>query len=364
MLLRHAFDLLTCLFQPILVAAAVDFEMVAGKRQGDLTRRIANEVRLRRRLDLGMDPVPPMGQSVATYRPLAERRKHELEGGIVIIGRPTFKEFMAGLKMGWTDGLEEVDPDEQLARELASDGHFDEPEDAAVGDNNKASDSPKIPGLSSPLYSPILTHPSHPSSTEARLPFSESLNTPPTTIPPTPPLLLVRFTNYVGFTQIPRMMWDFFNQRHKVRSGAEAGYRLVMNHTRPVIPPSGEPELQTYENGDLDFDNRVESFYKKSLSPISADIDKARNRYNEALPAKLANARALARGTREPTKDEKEHPPPTEVELRAERMKNEQRWRRDLEGWDIVKPTQNVVWDDRFRDSLRIFINPRDSDID
>jgi import inner membrane translocase subunit TIM54 len=303
-----------------------------------------------------------MAQAIATYKPLAEKRKHELEGGIVIIGRPTFKEFMAGLKQGWTDGLEEVDQDELLARELESDGHFDEPEEA---DNSEISAPQKIPGLSGPLYSPLFAQPPHPPSPERRLPFSESLNTAPTTIPPTPPLLLVTFTNYIGFTQIPRMVWDFFNQRHKVHSGAEAGYRLVMKHNRPIIPPSGEPELpfsditpQTNENGDLDFDKHVESFYKKSLSSIPADIEKAREKYYEALPAKLATARALARGTREPTKDEKEYPPPTEVELSAERMKNEQRWRRDLEGWDIVKPTQKVVWDDRFRDSLRIFINP------
>jgi import inner membrane translocase subunit TIM54 len=215
---------------------------------------------------------------------------------------------MAGLKKGWTDGLEDVDPDEQLARELASDGQFDEPEDAGVEDNKEASDPPKMPGLSGPLYSPILTHHSHTPSTEARLSVSDSFDTSATAIPPIPPLLLVTFTNYVGFTQIPRMMWDFFSQRHKVRSGAEAGYRLVMNHSRPIIPPSEKSELQTRENSDLHFDNHVESFYKKSLSSIPADIEKARKKYNEALPARLAIARALARGTREPTKDEREYP--------------------------------------------------------
>jgi import inner membrane translocase subunit TIM54 len=125
---------------------------------------------------------------------------------------------------------------------------------------------------------------------------------------------------------------------------------------------------QTYnDNGDLDFDQRVESVYKKSVLSIPTDIEKERQRYYEALPAKLAIARELARGTREPTKDEKEYPPPTEVELSAERLKKEQRWRRDMEGWNIVKPTQKVVWDDRFRDSLHVFIDPpsaRDKDID
>ncbi|KAF8228505.1 hypothetical protein L208DRAFT_1291113 [Tricholoma matsutake] len=360
--------------KPILVAAAVDFEMVTGKRHGDLASSVANDIRLRRRLDLGIDSVPAMTQAVATYKPLAERRRHELDGGIVIIGRPTFKEFMAGLKKGWTDGLEQVDQEEMLARELESDGHFDEPEEVGVGDNSETSASPKVLGLPGPLHTPPYAQTSRLPSSEPRPSFSESMSTPPATIPPIPPILLVTFTNYIGFTQIPRMIWDFFNQRHKVRSGAEAGYTLVMKHSRPIVPPSGEPEplfsdvaLQNQDNGDFDFDKQIESFYKTSLLSIPADIEKLREKYYEALPLKLATARALARGTREPTKDEKENPPPTEVELRAERMKNEQRWRRDLEGWDIVKPTQKVVWDDRFRGSLRIFINPPsagDKDID
>ena len=344
--------------------------MVTGKRHGDLTHRIANEVRMRRRLDLGMDSAAAVTQAIATYKPLAEKRQHELDGGIVIIGRPTFKEFMAGLKRGWTDGLEKVDQDELLARELESDGHFDELEEAEVGDNTKTSAPPKMPG---PLYSSPYAEPSHLPSPGTRPLSSGSVNAP-TTIPLTPPLLLVTFTNYIGFTQIPRMIWDFFNQRHKVRSGAEAGYRLVMKHSRPIIPPSKEHGLlpsdtipETHENGDLDFDKHVESFYKKSLLSIPTDTEKARKKYYEALPAKLVTARALARGTREPTKDEKEYPPPTEVELSAERMKKEQRWRRDLEGWNTIKPVQKVVWDDRFRYSLRIFVNPptaKETDID
>ncbi len=50
--------------------------------------------------------------ALPTYKPLPERRKRELDGGILIVGRPTFTEFMAGLKKGRTSGLDEVDQDE------------------------------------------------------------------------------------------------------------------------------------------------------------------------------------------------------------------------------------------------------------
>lgn len=166
------------------------------------------------------------------------------------------------------------------------------------------------------------------------------------------------------------MIWDFFNERHKVRSGSEAAYCLVMNETRPIIPPTSASitellgpnasatQPSDHHGGDLDFDKDVESYYKSSLSSFSADIEKSRQKYYANLAAKLETARALSRGTREPTKDEVSFPPPTEVELRAERMKNELRWRGDLSGWELVRRGKGVVWDERFVTSMKIFKDP------
>ncbi|CAA7271573.1 unnamed protein product [Cyclocybe aegerita] len=367
--------------KPVLVAAAVDYNMVTGKRHGDVANRVAEDARVRRREDLGIDQDLDVTKALPTYKPLAKRRQHELEGGIVLVGRPTFKEFMAGLKRGWTEGLEKVDRDEALARVLENDNHFDEPEDpiADLGSDSPTSDPPKQPPLlsaqNSPVFSPLqMRAPSSlpPTPSSPKNASSPSLDTPPTYIPQLPPLLFVSFTNYIGFTQIPLMIWDFFNQRHKVRSGAEAGYRLVMSSTRPLDVPESEafgtsssdssnPEstpLTSQSHGDLDFDKDVEGYYSRSLKSLPEDTEKARQKYYEALPAKLATARALARGTREPTKEELENPPPTEVELRAERLKKERRWRDDLAGWEIVKPSSSVAWDERFRDALRVFVDP------
>ena len=113
------------------------------------------------------------------------------------------------------------------------------------------------------------------------------------------------------------------------------------------------------EPSDLDFDLFVESYYKRSVvKDHQNEIQKAREDYYAELPKKLETARALARGTREPTKDEQAYPPPTEVELRAERMKKELRWRADEAGWEIVRPEAPVAWDDRFRGVLRVFVPP------
>jgi import inner membrane translocase subunit TIM54 len=173
------------------------------------------------------------------------------------------------------------------------------------------------------------------------------------------------------------MIVDFFNQRAKVQAGAEAAYRLVKGYTRPISvsttdaadadvvaasPYAHDIQSETKETtqvlNDLDFDTTSESYYPTSTRDFVANIEKARSDYYAALPDKLASTRALARGEREPTKDETNYPPPTEVELRAERLKKEMRWRGDLDGWNILSPENGVAWDERFREALKVFVDP------
>lgn len=359
--------------KPILVAAAIDYEMINGRRHGELAERIANDIKKRRRLEAGIDPPPFNPMNLPANNPDAKRAR-ELEGGVVIIGRPTFKEFMAGLKRGWTESLEMVDKEEHLSRILENDGRFDEPEpDPSV--SLQAGDDEPIPTPSrlKPSFIPPHLNPNvRPTSgTRSEQPeIPSTLNVPPASIPPQPPILLVSFLNHIGFTQIPHMIWEFFNERHKVRSGAEAAYRLIVGETRPITAPSSldnaDPTpAESFQAdpvsgpSDLDFDKECEAWYKKSfVRDFASEIQKAREEYYAELPRKLETARALARGTREPTKDEINYPPPTEVELRAERLKKELRWRSDEAGWDIIKPDTPVAWDERLRSVLRVFVEP------
>ncbi|PCH37706.1 hypothetical protein WOLCODRAFT_130434 [Wolfiporia cocos MD-104 SS10] len=398
--------------KPILVAAAVDYEMINGKRHGELVNRVAEDIKRRRRIDSGLESPPVMAMPLPNSSP-EDKRRRELEGGIVIVGRPTFKEFMAGLKRGWTEGLEVVDKEERLSQVLESDGHFDEPEqdvdapaDSADVDGEPIPTASRLPPSKSfsaftppHLRAPSPQPPSAPSSEGSSIPAS--LNAPPASIPSQPPLLLVHFVNHIGLSQIPYMIWDFFNERARVLSGAEAAYRLIVDQTRPFDAPPPEALAQLHETAsqsslppppstatgteigadtdattdistsparphfaelapsDLDFDRDAEEWYKKStVRSFASEIAKARESYYKALSERLATARSLARGTREPTKDERNYPPPTEVELRAERMKKELRWRADEEGWETIRPDNAVAWDERFRSALKVFVDP------
>ena len=344
------------LTQPIFVAAAIDYTIIAGKRHGDIATRVANDIKTERRVALGLDPPPLSAPTLAIKGMLETKRRRLHEGGIVIVGRPAFREYMAGLRRGWTESLERVDEDERLSRELESDGHFDEPEVSLGLSSDDFADAEPIPTPSrlppSPppgIYSPLSTAipppaQSSPPAQRTRDPGADV--PPPTSLPPQAPLLLVPFLNLVGIKLVPLMLWDFFNERHKVRSGAEAAYKLVSCAMRP------------FERSDLDFGTSAEGYYKSSTAAIPAEIQKARAEYYKTLPEKLATARALARREREPTKLEIEAPPPTEVELRAERLKKETRWSADERGWDLVRPDAPVEWDDRWDGPLEVFADP------
>ena len=162
------------------------------------------------------------------------------------------------------------------------------------------------------------------------------------------------------FLQIPIMLFGFFNHRSKVRAGAEAAITLVDASHRPISVPAHVSVQEVVENAtlenDLEFDRQSEWYYKRSVHKIPTKLEEARLSYYKELPKKLQTARDLARGTREPTRDEKYTPPPTEAMLRAERLKKELRWRNDAAGWEIVRPDAPVAWDERFRDAIRIYV--------
>lgn len=353
--------------------------MINGRRHGDLADRIANDIKKRRRMEAGIDEPPfnPMNLPSST---LAAKRQRELEGGVVVVGRPAFKEYMAGLKRGWTESLELVDKEERLARVLQEDGKFDEVEpertEVELGEGEPLPTQSKL-APSQPMSAftaPHFKQPTQPSPTSqsdgGAIPAA--LNTPPATIPPQPPVLFVPFLNRIGLTQIPMMIWDLFHERENVQSGAEAAYKLIVGETQPMSAPlasshefvdpeptPADPHSPDSHPSDLDFDKEKEDYYKQSIvKAFKSDIQKARDGYYKELPKKLETARALARGTREPTSDEKSYAPPTEVELRAERMKKELRWTSDEAGWDIIKPDAPVAWDERFRGVLNIFVQP------
>lgn len=342
-------------------------------------------------------------------------REHRQSGGSILMGRGALKEYLWGLRRGYLDPvpLDGLETEERLSQYLEKtedvfadssppSTDFANDDDVPVGlrgvqeelarsggedpaDWAKVvapSTPPKRGWLSSLFGSSPAPHPTPHSTSSDDAPVSRPTHLDPLHhVPPQPALLLVPFDHPIGMKWWPLKLLHFFNHRARVRAGGEAAIALICNETESLIPPRNgfaeginpylgdggledesmvqDAPAETRMAGEtgsphLDFGLDTEPHTYRGYASLPATLLSARRDYLASLPPKLATARQLARGEREPTKDEGKYPPPTEVELRAERVKKERKWREDRQGWEVVRKGSGVVWDERMEGALTV----------
>lgn len=328
--------------------------------------------------------------------PGSEARR-EVEGGTVLIGRASFKEYMEAMRRGWMGGVRSWSLEDDVKRKIASDGVFDEHtesldtsnmRDIAVDTNTDTEGSsgdafgevPPPAGGRAPLTTkpsalgflsratPSVASNSSPS--EPTIPAH--LHTPPSPLPPQAPLLMLPYTNHMGFKAFPYFVYQFFTERYRVQAGADAALTLISAETRPLEGPTRADEgaahideqtgKLTRQGGDLDFDLEGESFTRKSFAKFPSQIAQTRKDYYEALKPRVQSILDLRSGKRQMTDAEQSGKTKVETldELKEERIKKEMRWVGGEDGYEVVKPEQGVVWDDRWAGWLRVFVKPED----
>jgi import inner membrane translocase subunit TIM54 len=378
------------------VAAAVDYDLVSSPQYGSLTRHLqAKIIKARRRSlsrQLGIEDGPmalePPEIAFASGTPgqlsPEEKAQREVEGGVIIVGRNTLKEYMEGLRRGWMCGVAKYDREAQVKALVEADGLFDLPPApetldtqpvepvAPVADAQTPPPAQKplglgaLPFMNKPALTSPLPQPSAPTVDPETL-IPESAHIPPTHLPTQPPMLLLPWMNHLGFKQVPWMFIGLFNEREKYREGGEAAMKLIFGGQRAFQGASSEmaadipaESMASTASTDLDFDLEVEDFYKKSFNDTPNRIAKLRETYYSTLQTRLETARELASGSRERTKDEIAKPPMTEEELKAERLKKELRWRNEEEGYEIIKKGSGVAWDARWKGWLKVYTAPEE----
>ena len=307
-----------------------------------------------------------------------EQLEREINGAVVLVGRPALKEWAWGLKAGWTTSLPPArqDLDESLARELSEDSVFDEVEqgnslaiedDTAEADGAGAPLPSRIPSSSPISYNPAFQMAGSAQSQQAKpaepaAPAVEPrLLEPPSQIPAQPPLCFVDYTNLTGFKNVPRKLYGFFNEREKVRRGGQAALAIALgdkSNAREInvaTTADGEVERTTPpQGGDLDWGLGSERFYHGRFAKTQSDIDSARKSFYDGLPKRLEETRTYVRGQRELRVTEKNDPPKTEGQLRTDRFESEKDWRNLTMGFNILKPESGVEWHRAFIGSLRV----------
>ncbi|KAI9860389.1 MAG: mitochondrial import inner membrane translocase subunit tim54 [Vezdaea acicularis] len=233
--------------KPVLVAAALDWEVVEGRKEGQLEEKVAERTRkLRRRNGEGV--------IVEDDEDILEQAKknagvQDWDGveGDIVIGRHTLKEYVRGLHKGWlgpvNSPLAPPSPPPPSPEET-----FDSPPSIPTDTDAPASTSSEAPSTEvlnkeepskpSPLpYEPL------PISSYPSLSLSPSI---PQVIGPTTAIPL---PHILGFLNTPTRIYRFLNRRHLADTAGRSTAAAVLASSRPYISSS----TSSLATGDVAF---------------------------------------------------------------------------------------------------------------
>ncbi|KAH0563346.1 hypothetical protein GP486_002081 [Trichoglossum hirsutum] len=207
--------------KPLLVAAAIDWEVVEGRKEGDVQMGLAKNLRRkRRRSGEGTPGAVESDEKEAEKAAMAEFRQvhgiREFDGvrGDIVLGRHTWKEYIRGLHEGWLGPVdlpshtEPASTDPNLNELAASEPIFQESQDGESSETTSPSptnepppstDAPKPAPDALPFISPS-QYPS--ASTPLTIPSSFDPSTP------------ISFPHVLGFLNTPTRIYRFLTRRY------------------------------------------------------------------------------------------------------------------------------------------------------
>ena len=247
--------------KPILVAAAMDYDIIEGRKEGDVRYGTAEQIRRFRRTkgERGDRPVaeePDTEQIVSALREKAGIRSEPGVRGDLVIGRHTWKEYIRGLHEGWLGPLDEplpppaapaaeppvhiIPPDEAPPlQDTKTDGtgNDDNPletaEEAKKKEEEKKPPFPPASYLSIPAYS-----------------ASPLTSTIPQTLEPSAPLPQ---PHLLGFLKTPIRIYRFLNRRHLADDIGRQTAAIVLAASRPYTQSESFASTSSRETtSDLD----------------------------------------------------------------------------------------------------------------
>ena len=205
----------------MLVAGAIDWEVIEGRREGEVRAGLAEKIRkLRRRREIAAAEKnsPESSEEVSKEDVLYELRQRsgtrEWNGvqGDLILGRHTWKEYIRGLHEGWLGPLdepkqpEEPDIDARPSEQPPDASSLDAPLDPIPNDApSEESKSPNPPATKPTKPSPVPPYITPSAYSTCSTPQSLDTSLEPSLPLPLPHLL--------GFLNTPTRMYRFLTRR-------------------------------------------------------------------------------------------------------------------------------------------------------
>ncbi|KAI5370230.1 Putative mitochondrial import inner membrane translocase subunit Tim54 [Septoria linicola] len=112
--------------KPVLVSAAMDWDVVEGRKEGDVRHKTAEKIRKRRNRNGEGDPITEEEDGTLTVEDLRQRNgdvEYPGVAGDIVIGRHTWKEYLRGLHEGYlgpADAPKEPELDDTPDRETVN----------------------------------------------------------------------------------------------------------------------------------------------------------------------------------------------------------------------------------------------------
>lgn len=251
--------------KPVLVAGAVDWDVVEGRREGEVRAGLAKKIRkLRKRkgeISQGEGGEESQEDLFEEMRKRVGTREWNGVQGDLVLGRHTWKEYVRGLHEGWLGPLDESQPLDPSATDppllgtsIPANPETELPSSNPLNDSSLQRDSPTPeksqgkPEKPSPVP-PYITPADYPSS-----PIAPSI---PAFLPSSLPLPL---PHLLGFVHTPTRVYRFLTQRHLADSTGRSVAALVLAaQSRPYTRSTKFASLKDPDDASPNTDTLAES---------------------------------------------------------------------------------------------------------
>ncbi|KAL4791179.1 mitochondrial import inner membrane translocase subunit Tim54 [Aspergillus venezuelensis] len=226
--LRNARDHFKEYVKPILVAAALDYNVVEGRREGDIRAAFAEQIRKQRRRageastvvedSTTQDVIEQAQQAIGV-------RDEPGPKGDIILGRHTWKEYIRGLHEGWLGPLDPPPP--PAPEEVPAVEVPESPEQVEKKEEEKKEEEkkPKKPTGPTSAYIAPIDYPSQ--------------NLPPSFPQTLDSATAINFPHLLGFLNTPIRIYRYLNQRYVADSiGRDVAAVVLASYTQPYTDDS------------------------------------------------------------------------------------------------------------------------------
>ncbi|KAL2828947.1 mitochondrial import inner membrane translocase subunit Tim54 [Aspergillus cavernicola] len=265
--------------KPILVAGALDYNVIEGRREGDVRAAFAERIRKQRRRAGESSTVIEDVTSedvVAEVRKSIGVRDEPGPNGDLVIGRHTWKEYIRGLHEGWLGPLDPpAAPEEPFANEVPevpTDGNTESPSVPEQAEEKKEEEKkPAKPTGPTPAYIAPADYSSQ--SLPSSLPQSLEGSAP------------IVFPHILGFLNTPIRLYRYLNQRHLADSvGRDVAAVVIASYARPYADGASSSSDSDFNSAGISPSGTYEQ--QSQLESEEPDWHKSVHKKDESNPDK------------------------------------------------------------------------------